>query len=86
MAMLDRQGISQELLRNDGESTLQFRAAISKLKAFSFIIEEKKMSKYSMHRLVQLSTQQWLEHLGKVSFPGACGYCRLFLLPIAHEL
>lgn len=66
MAMLDRQGISQDLLRKEGESTLQFRAAISKLKAFSFITEEKGISKYSMHRLVQLSTQQWLEHLTSV--------------------
>ena len=69
MAMLDRQGISQDLIQKPNESPLQFRAAISKLKAFSFIVEEKKeFSKYSMHRLVQLSTQNWIQHLGQLSF------------------
>lgn len=68
MAMLDRQGISQDLLQKPNESPLQFRAAISKLKAFSFISEERKqLSKYSMHRLVQISTQNWIQHLGQLS-------------------
>ena len=64
MAVLDRQAISQELLRKPGESFLEFKAAVSKLKAFSLITEEKSSSKYSIHRLVQLSTQKWLEHYG----------------------
>ena len=64
MAVLDRQAISQELLRRPGESFLEFKAAVSKLKAFSLITEEKSSSKYSIHRLVQLSTHKWLEHYG----------------------
>lgn len=67
MAMLDRQGVSQDLLKNNGESLLRFKAAVSKLKAFSFIEEENRLAKYSMHRLVQASTQRWIRHLEKSS-------------------
>ena len=66
MAMLDRQAISQALLQRPEDSLLQFRAAISKLKAFSLVSEEKATSKFSLHRLVQLSTQKWLEHQGRL--------------------
>ncbi len=66
MAMLDRQAISQALLQGPEDSLLQFRAAISKLKAFSLVSEEKATSKFSLHRLVQLSTQKWLEHQGRL--------------------
>ena len=62
MAMLDRQGVSQEMLRRPEESLLQFKAAVAKLKAFSFIEEEKNTTKYSMHHLVQLSTQRWVDY------------------------
>jgi tetratricopeptide (TPR) repeat protein len=67
MAMLDRQAISENLLRKDGESELEFTAAIQKLKAFSMITEETEASVFSMHRLVQLSTQKWLEHKNELS-------------------
>ena len=66
MAMLDRQAISQALLQEPEDSLLQFRAAISKLKAFSLVSEEKATFKFSLHRLVQLSTQKWLEHQGRL--------------------
>ena len=66
MAMLDRQAISQALLQGPEDPLLQFRAAISKLKAFSLVSEEKATSKFSLHRLVQLSTQKWLEHQGRL--------------------
>ena len=66
MAMLDRQAISQALLQGPGDSLLQFRAAMSKLKAFSLVSEEKATSKFSLHRLVQLSTRKWLERQGKL--------------------
>ena len=66
MAMLDRQAISQALLQEPEDSLLQFRAAISKLKAFSLVSEEKATSKFSLHRLVQLSTKKWLEHQGRL--------------------
>ncbi|KAG8527916.1 uncharacterized protein KY384_006832 [Bacidia gigantensis] len=66
MAMLDRQEIFQDLLRKDDESLIQFKGAISKLKAFSFIKEVGKPPKFSMHRLVQLSTQRWMEARGEL--------------------
>ena len=62
MAMLDRQAISPCLLQGPDVPLIHFKAAVSKLKAFSLITEEKMASKYSIHRLVQLSTQKWLEH------------------------
>ncbi|MCJ1471288.1 hypothetical protein MMC07_009936 [Pseudocyphellaria aurata] len=64
MAMLDRQAISLELLQRpeDKERPLELKAAISKLKAFAFIAEENVPSTYSLHRLVQISTQRWLDH------------------------
>ena len=67
MAVLDRQAISQDLLQRPGDGELEFRAAISKLRAFSLITEERASSKYGLHRLVQLSTQKWLEHHGTIS-------------------
>ena len=67
MAMFDRQAILDSLLRLDGESELDFIAAIQKLKAFSLITEETKASIFSMHPSVQLSIQKWLEHLGELS-------------------
>lgn len=67
MAMFDRQAISRELLEDPEETPLTFKAAISKLKAFSLITEEKGFPLFSLHRLVQLSTQKWLEHHGRLS-------------------
>jgi hypothetical protein len=67
MATLDRQAISKELLFEAEINSLSLRSAIAKLKAFSLIEEEKKAPKYSMHRLVQLSTQRWLEQRGELS-------------------
>ena len=67
MAVLDRQAIPEELLHGPDVSFLDFKAAVSRLKAFSLINVEKSSSKYSVHRLVQLSTQKWLEHHGTLS-------------------
>ena len=65
MAMYDRQEIPQYLLQRAEGTALAFRVAVAKLKAFSLITEEKgdanTSSKYSMHRLVQISTQKWLQ-------------------------
>ena len=61
MAMLDRQAISENLLQKDGESDFEFNVAIQKLRAFSLITKETEVSIFSMHRLVQLSIQKWLE-------------------------
>lgn len=67
MAVLDRQAIPSELVQTPGGNVLEQKAAIAKLKAFSLIQEESPSSKYSLHRLVQLSTQRWLADHDKLS-------------------
>lgn len=64
MAVLDRQGVPIDLLRKEGDSKIQFMTAIGTLKAFSLITEESQSSTYSMHRVVYLATQSWLETRG----------------------
>ncbi|KAH0558819.1 hypothetical protein GP486_004539 [Trichoglossum hirsutum] len=61
MAVLDRQAISDALLRNDDERNVEFITAVGTLKAFSLITEERKGAIFGMHRLVQFSTQMWLK-------------------------
>jgi tetratricopeptide (TPR) repeat protein len=61
MAVLDRQAIPKALLCEDNESEVHFATAIGTLKAFSLITEETIKGTYGMHRLIQLSTQRWLE-------------------------
>lgn len=60
MVILDRHAISADLLRQVKEPELDFTRATQKLKAFSLISEETKSSVFSVHRLVQLSVQKWL--------------------------
>lgn len=67
MAVLDRQAIPSELVQVPGGNVLDQKAAIAKLKAFSLIQEESPSNKYSLHRLVQLSTQRWLADHDKLS-------------------
>lgn len=67
MAVLDRQAIPSELVQTPGGNVLEHKAAIAKLKAFSLIQEESSSKKYSLHRLVQLSTQRWLADHDKLS-------------------
>lgn len=67
MAVLDRQAIPSELVQAPGGNVLDQKAAIAKLKAFSLIQEERSSNKYSLHRLVQLSTQRWLADHDKLS-------------------
>ncbi|RDL35854.1 uncharacterized protein BP5553_06466 [Venustampulla echinocandica] len=64
MSVLDRQGIPKTLLQNDNEQGIEFTTALGTLQAFSLIGIEKGGTKYEMHRLVQLSTQNWLELQG----------------------
>ena len=66
MAVLDRQAIPSELVQTPGGNVLDQKAAIAKLKAFSLIQEESSSNKYSLHRLVQLSTQRWLADHNKL--------------------
>ena len=61
MAIFDRQGIPEMLLYRDEESRSGYTTAIGTLKAFSLITVEKGGAIFSMHRLVQLSVQKWLE-------------------------
>jgi len=64
MSVLDRQGIPKTLLWKDGKRGIEFITALGTLQAFSLISIEKGGTSYEMHRLVQLSTQNWLELQG----------------------
>ncbi len=66
MSVLDRQGISQGLLRRHDENSIEFTTAIGTLQAFSLIITEKGASHFAIHRLVQLATKQWLILQGEI--------------------
>ena len=59
MAMLDRQGIPEILLRQESERSILFNKALGTLLSFSLVTMEKG-EYYEVHRLVQLSTQKWL--------------------------
>jgi tetratricopeptide (TPR) repeat protein len=61
MCVLDKQSISIDLLENEGESQVVLDRALATLKNFSLIQEGKSKQTYQIHRLVQLSTQWWLE-------------------------
>jgi tetratricopeptide (TPR) repeat protein len=61
MCVLDKQSISRKLLENEGESQVVLDRAFATLKNFSLIQEGKSKQTYQIHRLVQLSTQWWLE-------------------------
>ena len=64
MAVLDRQGIPESLLRNDADRNIDIITALGVLQAFSLISAEDGGSGYEMHRLVQLATRKWLEMQG----------------------
>ena len=65
MAFLDRQGIPERLLRRGEDLDVKDTNAIGTLQAYSLITAERDDETYSMHRLVQLSTQTWLRLQGK---------------------
>ena len=68
MAVLERSGVPEVLLRSTGESETGFKTALGTLQAFSLITGDKgKSLTFSMHRLVQLTTQKWLELRGGLS-------------------
>ncbi|KAK3178504.1 hypothetical protein OEA41_000640 [Lepraria neglecta] len=67
MAFLDRQAVSDSLLRNTDEGNVKFNHAISTLKSFSLIaVTGDNQGSYQMHRLVQIATQRWLENEGSL--------------------
>jgi hypothetical protein len=67
IAVLDRQGIPRMLLRRDGEREVEFTTAIGTLKAFSLVTAEKGGASFEIARLVQVSTQKWLDLQGETA-------------------
>ena len=67
MAVLDRQGIPKSLLYRDGERRTEFTTALGTLQAFSLVAIEKGGASFEIHRLVQISTQRWLELQGETA-------------------
>jgi hypothetical protein len=65
MSFFDRQGISERLLCNwyqqDGSVESNFEDEIHALTNYSLVKMNADGKKFEMHRLVQLSTQKWLE-------------------------
>ena len=61
MAVLDRHGIAESLIKDAWDRTIEFEKAIGTLLAFSLIRSEDNGAGYGLHRLVQLATQKWLE-------------------------
>jgi tetratricopeptide (TPR) repeat protein len=66
MSVLDRQGIPKSILRREDDRSIEFTTAIGALVAFSLISAERTGENLEMHRLVQLSTQRWLEVEGEI--------------------
>ncbi|MCJ1435790.1 hypothetical protein MMC27_005165 [Xylographa pallens] len=61
MAVIDRQRIPKSLLRKNNEKEIEFVTALGTLQAFSLVNMQKGGEFVELHRLVQLSTQTWLE-------------------------
>ncbi|KAK8083869.1 kinesin [Apiospora saccharicola] len=63
MAVLDRQSIPRDLLKKPSDTNNKVTVALGTLQAYSLIQENigGKDKTFSMHRLVSLSTQRWLE-------------------------
>ena len=61
MAIFDRQGIPSKLLTHREEPKLVFIEVSTTLQKFSLITKGGHTNTYEMHRLIQLSTQAWLE-------------------------
>ena len=66
MAVLDRQGIPESLLRQETDRDIDFTTALGTLRAFSLVSAGVDSAGYEIHRLVQLATQKWLEIQGKI--------------------
>ena len=66
MAVLDRQGITESLLRRKQDRSIDFTTALGTLRAFSLVSAGLEGTGYEIHRLVQLATQKWLEIQGKI--------------------
>lgn len=67
MSMFDRQGVSDELLRRNGEPRHVFINAVATLQNFSLIGKCTDGKSYYMHRLIQIAVKTWLQLKGKLS-------------------
>jgi tetratricopeptide (TPR) repeat protein len=67
MSFLDRQGIPEYLLTTDLDTPLDFEEAAGVLVAFSLVLKNQYTDSYSLHRLVQVVTQTWIEKRNKTS-------------------
>lgn len=65
MAVLSPGAVPSALLREDGESLLEFTKAMGILKAFSLVDADDRGMNYKMHDLVHLATKDWLESRGQ---------------------
>ena len=61
MSFLDRQGIPDSLLIEDGEDSFEFEEAVGLLDAFSLVTRNATDDASNMHRLVQMATRAWLQ-------------------------
>jgi tetratricopeptide (TPR) repeat protein len=81
IAHLDRAGIPEALLHDDGESPLQFMEAVGVLKAFSLVLaDEEGKTNLKVHRLVQLSIRIWLQTIGQDLF-----YAQLTMIMVSEK-
>ncbi|KAL8985268.1 MAG: hypothetical protein Q9177_004479 [Variospora cf. flavescens] len=67
MAMFDRQGVSEDLLRKEGELKHVFSKALAMLQNFSLIGRSTDGKNYYMHRLIQIAIRTWLQLKGTLS-------------------
>lgn len=64
MAVLDRQGVLESLLRDETDRDIDVTTALGTLLSFSLIKAGRDGAGYEMHRLVQIATRKWLEMQG----------------------
>ncbi|KAL8647306.1 MAG: hypothetical protein Q9210_005637 [Variospora velana] len=67
MAMFDRQGVSEDLLRKEGELKHVFSKALAMLQNFSLVGRSTDGKNYYMHRLIQIAIRTWLQLKGTLS-------------------
>jgi tetratricopeptide (TPR) repeat protein len=70
VAMLDRQGIPENLLRGENDTDHDFRKAVGTLLSLSLITKQAEKAELSMNRLVRLSIHDWLEKDGQTLLEG----------------
>ncbi|KAI7973725.1 hypothetical protein EIK77_000227 [Talaromyces pinophilus] len=61
MSMFDRQGIPEDLVRDEDQDVLDFHDALAPLVGYSLIQVQMDERLFDMHRLVQLSVRAWLD-------------------------